>query len=1311
MKQKFIKTLFFGGIATLGSLNVFGQGTTASHDFNDNVVPTAWRAGQGFFITAAEQRLKVKVAKQRWEEFSYDLPLNLTAAPKVSFKVRGDNYFQLVLALVTTEKDADGNTVSKDNRFQTPLLATIFPNKEFIDVSYDFTDFLAASGTDAGNLDLSKVTSIRFMVDPACEKSVNLEIDDFKVGSAALSFPRMIAPITQNAYLNQAATNVLLRGLTAGSTVTATSSNPALIPNPTVGAIGTNGIANLVYTPVVNQSGTVKITVKVSKAGLSDLIFPFDVTVNSNIAPTIDPIANQTVGSNQTLAIPLSGISDGNTSRQQVVTITGKSSDQTVIRDADITLVYTNPMTNGQITFKTLTVANGSKTVNIIITLADDGGTEGGGVNTKTVTIPITVYASYYKSPEIAKITNNNFAYIGTTYTTTLTGINDGNGGSKVTTVTAVSSNQSAVPNPVVNYVAGSNTATISYKAQNKELSTITVSVTNTGAPANSNGNSTTTTTFTVKGIDLPYTGYIEDFQSWGVDGKTASPNVLGGDYFSSGTGGDDRVAWMTSLDGYEQKWFVEGQGRENTLAIDAAAKKATLVVKKPATIPNTFGGVWYSPRKLFDLRNSKYLSVTVSADVPTTVTFDIFDVNNKRYGLLPSKRINQTPQNITFVFDQAPTDAGFDFSKVAAVLLNSSIFVDYNGTITISNLKIGDKADNAPAAKPQSIVMNPIANRTIFSNIAGYTVNLEGVFVVKDAIKLSNAVTLSVTSSNPALIPTPEITNPINGHASIKMKPVAGAKGSSVITVTAKAAGVDDKIFTFNVDVLDKSTLLPGTVTLNGNQTFQTMSGIGTSLYTTKDAEERAGEMGATMLRFDIGAEMQPGLEGLENDNSDPFVLDLSKYKFTPQLIDAINKSKELGCDRFIANVWTPPIWMKGVLAFRPQTPLGGRNRLLKEMYDEFAEYVVGSCLAFKNQFGTEIYSINLQNEAEFESSTNLTATCQYTKEEAAEVVKLVYPRLKALGLATRIHGFDQLPQQGNVLPWLQYFNAAIPNEMDAFSIHAYEVNAINPATIDNATLQSYYEEAQKVSPKKELWMTETSGLPPTAEGARINMSSMFSSFANNVSLWGYFEISKEDVMNFYVHKNFAKFIRNGAVRIGASSTSVPAIAFRHAENKTYTVVLVNTGSTSLQSKLAGMPADFPNKLYAYMTAENINTQLIDSVTASDGYMVNLPPNSIITLYSKFEDVTLANEQADVASMQMMVYPNPTKGEVSVMLPNNSFRDVEVYDITGRLVMTQALKANGTKFESLNLSGLQKGIYIISAKGDINLRSKIMLE
>src|SRR5262249_60878879 len=85
-------------------------------------------------------------------------------------------------------------------------------------------------------------------------------------------------------------------------TITAVSSNPGLIPNPTVNYTSPNSTGSLTFTPVANTFGTAFITVTLqddggtSNGGVDTLVRTFTVTVNAvNDAPTLDPIPSFTI--------------------------------------------------------------------------------------------------------------------------------------------------------------------------------------------------------------------------------------------------------------------------------------------------------------------------------------------------------------------------------------------------------------------------------------------------------------------------------------------------------------------------------------------------------------------------------------------------------------------------------------------------------------------------------------------------------------------------------------------------------------------------------------------------------------------------------------------------------------------------------------------------------------------------------------------------------------------------------------------------------------------------------------------------------
>ena len=132
-------------------------------------------------------------------------------------------------------------------------------------------------------------------------------------------------------------------------TVTASSSNTALIPDPTVVYTSPNASGSLKYTPVADQHGTATITVTVTdnggtaNGGDDSKTRTFTITVGSvNDEPTLNAIADESVdedAAEQTVA--LGGIGSGAANESQTLTVTASSSNTALIPDP--TVVYTSP--------------------------------------------------------------------------------------------------------------------------------------------------------------------------------------------------------------------------------------------------------------------------------------------------------------------------------------------------------------------------------------------------------------------------------------------------------------------------------------------------------------------------------------------------------------------------------------------------------------------------------------------------------------------------------------------------------------------------------------------------------------------------------------------------------------------------------------------------------------------------------------------------------------------------------------------------------------------------------------------------------
>jgi hypothetical protein len=203
--------------------------------------------------------------------------------------------------------------------------------------------------------------------------SNNLVTQSFTVTVNAVNQPPTLNPlanvtIRENAGLQ----TVNLSGITSGAaneiqtlSVTAGSSNPALIPNPAVSYTSPALTGSLSFIPVANANGTATITVTVNDGGASNNLVTrsFMVVVNQL---TISAIPNCVIGvGTHTQALPFT-ISDGETPAANL-SLSGSSSNLALVQNADI--VFAGSNTNRTVTVTP--IAGQSGQANITVNVSD----------------------------------------------------------------------------------------------------------------------------------------------------------------------------------------------------------------------------------------------------------------------------------------------------------------------------------------------------------------------------------------------------------------------------------------------------------------------------------------------------------------------------------------------------------------------------------------------------------------------------------------------------------------------------------------------------------------------------------------------------------------------------------------------------------------------------------------------------------------------------------------------------------------------------------------------------------------------------
>lgn len=143
---------------------------------------------------------------------------------------------------------------------------------------------------------------------------------------------------------------------------------------------------------------------------------------------------------------------------------------------------------------------------------------------------------------------------------------------------------------------------------------------------------------------------------------------------------------------------------------------------------------------------------------------------------------------------------------------------------------------------------------------------------------------------------------------------------------------------------------------------------------------------------------------------------------------------------------------------------------------------------------------------------------------------------------------------------------------------------------------------------------------------------------------------------------------------------------------------VTLSVGSTFTQDDINQNKISYTNAL----TIGATDTFKVNVLNGANGWL----PNQTVT-------ITIQNQMnvSDLNLSEIVVYPNPTSGNLTIKLPTNSFNNgkFSLVDLQGRTILTKEI--NQTE-ESLSLDYLSEGIYLLTISVDNQkITKKIVLE
>lgn len=663
---------------------------------------------------------------------------------------------------------------------------------------------------------------------------------------------------------NASAQSVNLAGISSGAanesqtlTVTATSSNPGLIPNPTVTYTSPNATGTLSFTPVALMAGTATITVTVNDGAASNNTFSrtFTVTVSPvNQPPTLNALANLTINENATAqTVNLSGISTGATNESQTLTVTATSSSTSVVPNPTVT--YSSPNATGTLSFTPVANAFGSATITVTV---NDGQAQN---NTVTRTFTVTV-SPVNQQPTLNALNNVTINENAGAQTVSLAGISSGAANeSQTLTITATSSNTGLIPNPTVTYTSPNATGSLSFTPVSDMSGNATITVTVNDGQAQNN---TVTRTFTVTvnavnsqptlspianltinenagqqsvAINGISSGSPNELQTLTVTASSSNPGLIPNPtvtYTSPNTSGT--VAFTPTANVFGSSTItvtVNDGGTSNNIITHVFT-----VTVNPVNQPPTLNGI----SNLAISENAGQQTVNLSgissgaANESQTLTVTATSGNT---GLIPNPTVNYTSPNAT---------GTLTFTPVAFA----------NGSTTVT-VKVNDGgASNNIVTRTFTVTVNSVNQAPTISEIVDQATSQDTAtapipFTIGDTETAASNLTLVATSDNVSVVPTNNIVfGGSDSNRTVTITPASGQSGDANITITV-SDGSATASTTFLVSVVaGRPANTPPTISAIPDQTVSQNTPTAAIPFTVGDAESDASSLSVSATSSD---------------------------------------------------------------------------------------------------------------------------------------------------------------------------------------------------------------------------------------------------------------------------------------------------------------------------------------------------------------------------------------------------------------------------------------------------------------------------
>lgn len=551
-------------------------------------------------------------------------------------------------------------------------------------------------------------------------------------------------------------------------TVSAATSDPSLVTVSNLVLAGSGTSRTLTVTPQPGVTGIVTITLTVSDGALTSQDSFTLTIVPVDDAPTISHIDGQTIAED-TATLPLDfTIGDSDTPLATLV-VTATSSNAALVPNGN--LVISGSGANRTITATPIQNATGNTTITVSVS---DG-------NTSTVSSFLLIIFDVNDAPTISDISNLAINEDQSTPAMPFT-VADEETATASLVISVTSSNPALVPNAnlIIGGGAGGNrTLTVTPLADQSGTALITVSV--------SDGVSTVQDTFTLT------VNAVNDAPTiTGLQGQTINEDASTGPLPFTVGDVDSALGNLTVTASSSNQLLVPngnliltGIGSVRSIAVSPAANQfgsatITVTVSDGLASVNTSFLLTVSPVNdsptISDVSDQSTTEDFAMAAIPVTLS----DVETSATSLL----LTATSSNPALVLNSSILVTGSGATRMVSITPVANQF----GTATIT-LTVSD--GTATASDTFVLTVSPVNDAPTISGLNNLTIQEDAVtsslFVfVNDVESPAESLTLTGTSSNPALVPNANLVFSGTGsERSFVITPLANQSGATTITLT----------------------------------------------------------------------------------------------------------------------------------------------------------------------------------------------------------------------------------------------------------------------------------------------------------------------------------------------------------------------------------------------------------------------------------------------------------------------------------------------------------------------------------------------